>query len=350
MRTFCALALILLAFAIPQHARAAISLGINYNWWKFSLATLRDCKAEGDPRTTGVWILPSYDDPKVRSTVNKQLHAMRASGFTTMRIVIFHDRETDPDPTSFVSMDGSIARADRRKLHDFVGDIAAAGFTTLEIVPDFGAENWLYCRNAVWGDCFEPSRTAENWRFIEQATQTALSGAGGMRVRVDLANEQAPDPAMPPRALAQAKTYLQTLARRFSSEFGDRWLISAARSDDSTAAETRDRLELLVKDLAAAGLTPKFLELHDYSFDGNDMQQSLDALQAIAQRIGARVVLGELAYHNAVQAAAIRGWLARNPASRIVDLIQWPEFDPRQACAMDPLPPYTPGPLERALP
>jgi hypothetical protein len=99
--------------------------------------------------------------------------------------------------------------------------------------------------------------------------------------------------------------------------------------------------------LAEAGLKPEYLELHSYSNDGNDMVQSLDAAEAIAQRIDARIVLGELRYHSTAQAAAIGSWLRKHPDSRVVDLILWPEFDPSQACAQLPALPYTPGPLLR---
>ena len=75
------------------------------------------------------------------------------------------------------------------------------------------------------------------------------------------------------------------------------------------------------------------------------MVQSLDAAQAIAQRIDARIVLGELRYHSIAQASAIGGWLTKHPESRVADLILWPEFDPSQACAPLPSLPYTPGPL-----
>jgi hypothetical protein len=277
------------------------------------------------------------------------MRAMRAAGFTTMRTIVFHGHDTDPDPTAFVSMDGRISAADKRKLHDFVSDVAAAGFTTLELAPDFGAENWLYCRNKTWGDCFDVRRTGENWRFIRDTAATALTAAGTMTVRLDLANEQAPDPHMPPRALAQAKTYLQTLAGRFARAFGSGWVISAARSQASSSIETSDRVNLLLADLAQAGLVPKYIELHDYSGDGNDMTGSLDALQSIARRTGTSIVLGELRYHSSVQAAAIAGWLAKHPDSRIVDIMQWPEWDPSIACAIDPSPPYSPGPLGRLL-
>ncbi|HTA39474.1 MAG TPA: hypothetical protein VK760_10370, partial [Candidatus Acidoferrales bacterium] len=228
----------------------------------------------------------------------------------------------------------------------FVRDVGAAGFTTLELVSSFDSENWIFCRNKAWGDCFEPARTEDNWRFISQTAQAAIAAAGPLALRFDLGNEQAPDPHMPARTLARAKTYLQTIAKRFQAAYGDGWLFSMARSDESTAAETGERLDLLVADLSEAGLSPKYLELHSYLDDGNDMVQSLDAAQAIARRIDARIVLGELRYHSAAQASAIAGWLRKHPESRVADLILWPEFDPSQACAPLPSLPYTPGPLQ----
>jgi hypothetical protein len=342
--TLSVLAFLLFAATAAASARE-IGIGINYNWWKFTLIGPRECKAEQQPRSVGTWILPAYDDPSVRRIVKSQLQAMHSSGFTTLRIVIFHGHSSDPDPTAFTSMDGSLSRGDRDKLSAFVSDVASAGFKTLEIVPDFGAENGVFCRTQAWGDCFDAARTNENWQFIERSTETTVAAAGPMSVRTDIANEAAPDPTMPARTLEHTKTYLQTIASRFRAKFGDSWLISASRSNASPATETAARLTLLVDDLAEAGLTPRYLELHDYSADGNDMKVSLNAVQALAQRIGASIVLGELRYHSDVQSSAIAGWLKANPSSRIVDLIQWPEYDPTHVCGIDPVPPYTPGAL-----
>jgi hypothetical protein len=339
--------MLLLTAAAVRAAQPAI--GINYLWWSFSPVSAHECKAEKEPQSVGAWAVPNYQDANVRDAARRQLRAMHAAGFTTLRTVLIYDRSADPDPTAFTSLDGSVSAADRDKLQSFVRDVGAAGFTTLEIVASFDSENWIYCRERAWGDCFNPARTSDNWRFISQTAQAAISAAGPLALRFDLGNEQAPDPHMPPRTLARAKTYLQTIAGRFQAAYGGAWLFSTARSDNSTAAETGERLDLLVADLAEAGLKPKYLELHTYSNDGNDMVQSLDAAQAIAQRIDASIVLGELRYHSSEQASAIAGWLRKNPQSRLVDLILWPEFDPSQACAILPSLPYTPGPLTTGI-
>jgi hypothetical protein len=340
---------LLLALLCSAAALADVGIGINYNWWSLTLTSLKECKADGEPQTVGNWMLPHYQDARVRRAVQTQLKAMRRSGFTTLRTLVFFYHDSAPATDSFTSLDGSIATADRTKLRDFVSDIRAAGFTTLEVVPSFQAENELFCRNAVWGDCFEPKRTDENWRFISQVVSVVTPAAGPLALRFDLGNEQAPDPRMPARSLANAKTYLQTVAGRFQKAYGGSWLISAARSDGSPASETSDRFELLLTDLGQVGLVPKYLELHTYSPDGNDAKLSLDAADAIARRIGAKTILGELRYHSDAQASAIAAWLAEHPQSSVVDLIQWPEYDPSHVCAIDPSPPYTPGVLGRLL-
>lgn len=322
---------------------ALIGIGINYNWYSFRLESPHDCRANAESRSAGAWILPHYGDPAVRATVQRQLTAMRASGFTTLRTLIFHDRSTDVEDDSLTSLDGSLTPADARKLHDFVGDVARAGFRSLELGPVFVEENSLYCKRKTWGDCFDRRRTAENWRFISSVAATSIDAAGTMSLRFDLGNEEAPDPRMPAPTLQNAKAYLGTIAARFQTAYGRRWLISTARSDASNASETVDRLNLLVADLAAAGVRPPFLEVHTYSSDGNDLKQSLDDAQRIAQPIDANVILGELPYHSAVQAKTVASWITRNPDSRLVDVLQWPE-DPTQVCGIDPAPPYTPGP------
>ena len=335
-----------LAAACGAIASAQPGIGINYLWYKLDRESIKQCTADGGPRDNGEWILPSYGDPAVRATVRAQLRAMRQAGFTSMRVLAFFYHSTDAEASdSFTSTDGSIRAADRTKLAQFVTDIAAAGFKRLEVVPSFQAENWLYCRNKTWGDCFAPSRTDENWRFIEQTAKIAIASAGSMNLRFDLGNEAAPDPRMPSAALANAKTYVQTIAARFAHEFQAPWTISTARSDASAAHETTDRLQLLVDDLSEANLKPPFLELHDYSPDGNDVKQSLDEASAIAARIGAHLVLGELRYHSASQAGAIAAWVRAHPNSPLIDAIQWPETDPATVCATLPPPPYSPGPF-----
>ena len=348
MRLLFLAALVLLIGSAPAAAR--VGIGINYDWYATYRISMRECRPEGEPLTQGKWFLQQYDDARIRATVQEQLAAMRQAGFTTLRTLVFHDHATDPEVDSFVSLDGSITPADRAKLHDFVADVARAGFTTLELVPSFVSQNWLYCNEHVWGDCFDPRTTDENWRFTAVVAQTAIDAAGPMTLRFDIGSELAPDPHMPAATLRKAKTYLQTMARRFQARFGSTWLISAARSDGSTASETAARTELLLDDLAQAGLRPRYLELHTYLPDGNDLKQSLDTLQRIAQRIDAYVILGELRYHSDVQAATIATWLAKHPQSRVVDVMQWPEYDPSHICAIDPSPPYTPGLLGKLLP
>lgn len=340
------LALILAAaLGCTVAARAAApGIGINYDWWKLVPVPHAQCKADGSPAADGRWILPAYGDPRVRETVRAQLRAMRAAGFTTLRSLVFFYHSDEPAEDSFASTDGRIAPADRAKLAAYTKDVAAAGFTRFEVVPAFQAENELYCRNRTWGDCFDAKRTDENWRFISGVASTVREAAGGMHVRFDLANEGAPDPSMPAATRAAAARYLQTIAGRFEAAYGSEWLISVARSDASTDVEAQNRLETLLADLAAVRLHPHYLELHLYSTDGNDLTMTLDRAQAVAEKSGASIVLGELRYQNAVQAGAIASWLRKHPDSRIVDLIPWPEYDPTLPCAPMPEPPYAPGP------
>ena len=68
-------------------------------------------------------------------------------------------------------------------------------------------------------------------------------------------------------------------------------------------------------------------------------------MEALAESIDAHVILGELRYHSIAQAAALSQWIAQNPRSRLIDLIQWPEYDPSRSCEINPSPPYTPGTL-----
>jgi hypothetical protein len=328
------------------------AVGVNYDWWKITPGTNRaHCKRNAEPRDDYWWFLPSYDKPGIRAAVVGQLRAMRAAGFTSLRVMVFHDHSTDPwEADSFTSLDGSIRPQDRAKLARFVGDVAAAGFHTLEVVPSFQRRNDLYCQDRTIGDCFDARRTGENWRFISQTAHIVRAWAGGMALRFDLGNEDAPDPAMPAPVRVRAARYIQTIARRFQKRYGSAWTFSVARSDRGTFVETRNRLNLLLADLAQLHLHPRFLEIHTYDTDPGNLRATLGVTQQIADRVGARIVLGELAYHNAVQASVIARWLKEHPDSRIDDVMQWPEYDPSLACAPLPHPPYTPGPLGAIAP
>ena len=322
-------------------ARAAeVGIGINYNWWRLNPAGLGECPTHPAAVFWGGGIIAQYRDESVRQTVRQQLELMRKAGFTSIRTAIserrpFNDRLEGP----LVSENGAISEQDRVSVQAFVSDIAAAGFTTTEIAFGFLEENSPYCHRVHYGDCFEPSRTDENWRFIAGATEAVEAAAGRMSLRFDLAGEGCPAANMPNSTLTNASRYLQTIARRFQVRFGDRWLISCA---DSPRAQ---RLGVLLEVLASAGLSPKFVEVHSYRTEPGYLESVLDSANSMAERINAGLVLGEMRYHSSEQGAQIADWLRRTPYSRLIDVIEWPLADPSSHCHIDTPPPYTPGPI-----
>lgn len=315
----------------------AILVGVNYNWWRFDPTGNPQCPDRGAS------ILGSYSRAEVRDTVRMQLEAMHRAGLTSLRIFVWHAHPPGPaDSAYFVSQDGEVSDEGRERIGGFVHDIAAAGFASLEVVTSFAGTNRIYCKRRVPGDCFDPSRTEENWRFIEQTAQTVLGARESMNVRFDLQNEGAPSTALRPPILANTRTYLTTIARRFQEEFGPLWLVSAAEDVLRPTVEMQ-RIALLLDDFRSAGLSPRFLELHEYSEDPKRIRDDLDAMQSLSQGLGAHFIVGEAFYQDAAQAGAILSWSRDHRESRLIEVMPWPAFVPGP-CQVHPQPPYTPGP------
>jgi hypothetical protein len=330
-------AIALLATAGP--CRADVALGINFNWWRLDQRQIADCPGHPAAVLWGNGILSQYKQPEVRQAVKQQLTVMRQAGFTTLRAILnFRHPGPDRHEGPLVSTDGSLTETQRQSVREFVGDIAGAGFRTIELVPGPASrENNIYCRRNTWGDCFEPQRTEENWRFIVDTVEAATAAVGPHGLRFDLSNEACPAPNLAPATLANAKRYIQTIASRFSARFGDQWLFSCADSNNAV------RLRLLLQDLGEAGLRPRYVEIHTYRTDPDELEKKLTAANEMAAGIGAELIIGEMRYHSTEQVEAIKAWLVRNPGSRLAEVLQWPLAQPKTRCPIDTPPPYTPG-------
>ena len=75
---------------------------------------------------------------------------------------------------------------------------------------------------------------------------------------------------MEPSTRFNAKRYVQIIAGRWQSLFGNHWVMSCPNSAKAS------RLDLLVEYLAEAGIHPKFLEVHNYETDPASINASLD--------------------------------------------------------------------------
>jgi hypothetical protein len=323
-------------------AGSSVEIGMNYDWWRFAAKTQDECRAHPGSAFHGNWLLPQYQNESVRDAVKTQLRQMHDAGFTLLKILVLHRRPHLGGAVDFfLSADGSLASSDKIKLQHFVGDIADAGFKHLEVAFSFVDQNALFCRRETWGDCFEPNRTDENWRFISEATEAVMQVKNGLSLVFDLANEGACAAAsMPPSALLGAKRYVQTIARKWQSQFGDNWVMSCPNSLGAV------RNNLLVEQLGEAGLRPKYVEVHNYESDAGKVDLTLDGLQKLAERLNGQAILGEMQYDSGDKSAIIRDWLNRHPQSRFSAMIMWPLRNPvKGGCQMDVAPPYAPGPL-----
>jgi hypothetical protein len=323
---------------------ADIEIGMNYNWWRFAPKTQEECRAHPAAPFRGNWLLPQYEEEHVRTTVKTQLREMHDSGFTFLKIFVWHRRsELGHDPEFFFSEDGSLDSDDKAKLQNLVRDIAAAGFNGLEVGLGFIDQNSPFCRKRDYGDCFEPSRTDENWRFASDVTKAVQDVAGRLFVVVDLANEGAcPAGNMKPSSLLNIKRYAQTIASRWQSQFGNRWVMSCPNSAKAA------RLDLLVQYLGEIGIRPRYIEIHNYESDSMTIDPTLDEVQSLAERLGAHAILGEMQYHSEEKVTILDGWLRAHPQSPFIAMIMWPLKNPTNGgCGMDTGPPYTPGPLAR---
>ena len=318
-------------------AAAQVEIGMNYNWWRFAPKSPIECETRPASVWQGNWILDQYQLPAVRRIVQGQLRSMRAAGFSRLRVMVTHSRPAKNHLSGALqSATGELSPRDAANVRAFVGDIAGAGYRGLEITYGFLEANALYCKRHNWGDCFEPSRTEENWRFISEVAQITSSAAGGMPLRFDLNNEACPAPSMPPATIANASRYLTTIARRFQARFGQNWLISCADSPNA------QRAALMVRELSQGGLSPRFIEVHTYRTDPRFVSGVLDGANGLAQRLDGTLILGEMRYHSAEEMGIVRHWLQAHPQSRLREIYEWPLHDPTTGCRMDAAPPYTP--------
>jgi hypothetical protein len=320
-----------------------LKLGINYTWYKLDATQLNQCTPHSALILRGGGIIEQYNNPVVRREVRDQLEAMHRAGFSTVRTLISgaHRPFGDHKEGLIGTSKGEISQQDQDNIGSFVGDIVAAGFGGLEVSYGFLLEGNLYCRRASWGDCFDASRTDENWRFIAQATRVVNGAAQAIPHRFDLQNEGCPSRYMTPQAVANASQYLVTIVERFRQQFGDNWLVSCPDSPNS------ERLKMLLDVLKRSNLTPKYVEIHGYSNDVTHVKGALAAANTFATQINAGLILGELRYHSEEQVKDIQDFMRAEPNHRIMELIQWPLALPEGKCAIDTDPPYTLGPYEK---
>jgi len=323
---------------VPAVSR--VTLGINYSWYRVNEGQVAECAVRRSGVLWGGGILDQYQDPSVRQTVRENLRDMHSAGLDAIRTFISGAYEPFNHHNEGVigTTTGEISAQNQENIKNFVADIAAAGFRDLEFSYGFLLAGNIFCKRVEWGDCFEPQRTDENWRFMATATELINRAAGSMPHRFDLNNEGCPSRSMPAQTVENAARYLSTIASRFQQQFGHNWLISCPHSAHA------DRLQTLLELLGQSGLVPKYVEVHSYSDDSNMLRGELTIANSLAAQINASVIVGELRYHSEAQASIISEFMRSNSGNRIVEILQWPLAHPENHCPIDTSPPYDPGP------
>lgn len=335
---------VLVAACLLQPAAAAEKpkLGINYNWYQLRADQIPECDEHPAWVLWGGGVVQQYNDPKIRDAVRGQLAQMHGAGFVSMRIILHASHlPADHKEGLIHTVSGDISSQDQDNIRNFVGDVAAAGFRSLEVAFGFQQEGKIFCKVNVWGDCFDPARTDANWRYIDGATALVKSSAHAMSLRFDLNNEGCVAPSMPASTIANAKKYLSTIASRFREKYGDdEWLISCPDSQRGV------RLAAMLEGLRESDLKPKFVEIHTYKEDPDHVREVITTANDMAAQIDAKLILGELRYHSAIQEKVIHEFILNHPNNRIVEILQWPHAASGK-CPIDVQPPYDPGPYSQ---
>lgn len=335
---------ILVAACLLQPASAAekARIGINYNWYQLRADQIPECDEHPAWVLWGGGVVQQYNDPKIRDAVRGQLAQMRGAGFDTMRIILHASHLPGDHKEGLIhTVSGDISSQDQDNIRNFVGDVAAAGFQSLEVAFGFQKDGKIFCKVSEWGDCFDPARTDANWRFIDGSTALVKGSAHAMSLRFDLDNEGCVAPSMPASTIANAKKYLATIASRFREKYGDDgWLISCPDSERGA------RLAAMLEGLREANLKPRFLEIHTYKEDPDHVREVITTANDLAAQIGANLILGELRYHSSIQEKVIHEFMLNHPNNRIVEILQWPHAESGK-CPIDVQPPYDPGPYSR---
>jgi len=173
---------------LPRAAAAEKpQLGINYNWYQLKADQISECASHPARVLWGGGVVQQYNDPKIREAVRGQLAEMHNAGFVSMRIILHASQLPQDHKEGLIhTVTGDISIEDQGNIRNFVTDVSAAGFRSLEVAFGFQGEGKLFCKKNDWGDCFDPGRTDPNWRFIDSSTALVKSAAQSMSLRFDL--------------------------------------------------------------------------------------------------------------------------------------------------------------------
>lgn len=291
-------------------------IGVNYNHFAFPGCSLDD---------TGIVL--TYGEPGVRTTVRRQLAAMRAAGIQTLRLLLWHVTDAGDMRWGVVaSRGGRLAEPYRSNLIQYLSDVKEAGFEqlTLAFAPE-GA-------NMPLGGFYDPSTFDENWEFVRDV-RPLLKEYGPASTHVDLINEGAPPDWESPDVFAEAQAYITNMWSNYVGAFGGEDASFSSVGADGPY-DTATRMQNLVDALRASGRPfPRWFDVHP-PYDHDGMLAVLRAVDAMltANGLSQPLVVGESAYDDPGVASAIEQFRTES-ARPILEVMAWP-LRARQQCGV----------------
>jgi hypothetical protein len=313
----------------------SVAYGMNFDWWKVNLAALPRCNdGHGAVTTRGFEMLPHYDQPGVRQAVISELQAMRQSGFSDLRTSI------ETSPTSIKGIFDVDTDKDRAAaiLHQYVGDVAAAGFRHLEI--EYGT--LAAGASCGLGRCLDAPTIERTVGFIVAVRKAQGSAPAGLTLSYDMLNEAC---LWPERV---ARDSLESYLRRLVPTY------VAAFPQDSTTISCGARHFLVARGsidsiYAAAGRQgPDYYEVHLYYAPQPRFESVPDAIGEVRQALAnsrTPLIVGETGYGDARTVRQIENGL-RDTGGGLRAVYFWPLSQPGADCNADMMPPYA---LSQAL-
>ena len=295
---------------------------------------------ERPPYCSGPPILLHYHEPGVRDGVRAQLAAMRAAGMRALRLFIYHASDVRDNGSLVSSAGGRLAEPYRTNLADYLDDVRAAGFTSLNVTFNPWFENDPIGYTPI---PYDPGKLDENWRFIADI-RPLVKAHGPSTTRIDLINEGAPDSWQP-----QLRDYVAELWRRYADAFGTNDVVVSiiVKSDEGGSTS---RLENLIASLRATGRgLPVLFQVHP-SWSESGALRDLRAIDGVLRREGLSqpLVIGEEAYNSKGAATGIARF-RRESARRILEIMEWPLETSRPTWSRCPTAPYRIDSFMRAL-
>jgi hypothetical protein len=303
-------ALSLLALATAGAGRSAHSaplIGVNYTHY-----------ANVDCSLANTGIVTHYQEPGIRRLVQAQLSAMHAGGAQTLRLLLWYMSNASRENWGPVSSgSGRLEEPYRSNLIRYLSDVRRAGFKQLTV--SFSPEY----HNLPLDPAYEPSTFNENWQFIRHVVPL-VKRYGPASTHIDLSNEEPGGDWDSAKAVANTKTYVTKLWRKYVAAFGSADATFSFMGSDGPK-DASPRLQNLVEALRASGKRlPSWFDVHPpYSYSG-----ALSTLRSVdrtltSDHLKQALVIGEEAYNDASVARAIKKFMATS-SRPVLEVMEWP--------------------------